>query len=116
MLTWIRRLLARWLSLPVPPPRLRDALERLDLVEERVDYQGGEIKRLRGRLTGAIRHEKADEPPKSQDSLEGVKSLTSMQRRAMIIRRATEQRNAQGPRSARQDHDEPDAEARQVQG
>lgn len=53
MLTWLRRLLA-------PPPKLVTLLNRIDDLDERYDYLAAELKRLRGRITGGERREKAE--------------------------------------------------------
>lgn len=53
VLTWFRRLFA-------PPPKLVTVLNRLDELEERVEYLASELKRLRGRVTGGERREKAE--------------------------------------------------------
>lgn len=55
---WLSRLL---LPARAPSPRLVTISNRLDDVDERIDYLAGELKTLRGRLTGAIRKEKVAE-------------------------------------------------------
>lgn len=62
MLTWLRRLfnLADPAELePVTPTALE---RRMDELEERLDYLHMQYKRLRGRVTGAVRHDDQDAP------------------------------------------------------
>lgn len=62
MQTWIERLFG--LNRP-PAPKLVAVVNRMDGLEERYEYLAGEMKRLRGRVTGSERHEKTsqDAPP-----------------------------------------------------
>lgn len=58
MWTWLRRLM----GLPSgPSPRLVTALNRIDELDERIEYLGAELKRLRGRVTGGERKETPQE-------------------------------------------------------
>jgi len=54
MRAWLRRLFGVADS---SPPRLVDVINRLEDVEERIDHLAHAIKTLRGRVTGAIRHQ-----------------------------------------------------------
>jgi hypothetical protein len=60
MLTWLRRLFA-------PQPRVVELLNRLDDLDERVEYQSAELKRLRGRVTGSERHAKRQDDPETDE-------------------------------------------------
>jgi hypothetical protein len=50
MLTWLRRLF-------VQGPAIREVRERLSNVEADLEWLALELKRLRGRVTGGIRHQ-----------------------------------------------------------
>jgi hypothetical protein len=58
MLTWLRRLLRQPTT---PAPRLVALQNQVDDVESRVDWLAGELKRLRGRVTGAERKRESPE-------------------------------------------------------
>lgn len=67
MLTWLQRILG--VEAP-PPPRLTQLRNRMDELEERLEYFGGELKRLRGRVTNYQRKEGPEEP--SEDALQAT--------------------------------------------
>lgn len=56
MLTWLRRLLG---EPKAPAPKLVELLERLEDHEARLDYLYEAHRKLRGRVTGAVRHQDA---------------------------------------------------------
>ena len=71
LLTWFRRLLGL-----EPPLETRSGLqERLDKIDERLDFHAGMIRRLRGRITGGLRGD-----PDRPDQTEGAESVNGTPR------------------------------------
>jgi len=64
MLAWLRRLFA---PPAPPPPRLIALWNQVQDLDARADYLEGELKSLRGRLTGALRREKPPEDAPGQE-------------------------------------------------
>lgn len=58
---WLRRLFAA-------PPSLKEVSQRLEDVEGDVAFLAQQLRKLRGRLTGSIRHEEA--PSEAAEALE----------------------------------------------
>lgn len=67
----MRRFLRRLLGLEATPaPKLVTIANRQDELEERVEYLGLELKRLRGRITGAERKKSLEDEPGEEISEE----------------------------------------------
>lgn len=84
---WLARLFG---PAPRPAPRLYELLNRIDDLESRFDYLLGEVKKLRGRLTGALRHqETAQDAPGDTNGGEEVpqQGVTPMISSAHLARR-----------------------------
>ena len=65
--TWLRRFLGLEDG-PSPAPETNSGLqERLDKIDERLDFHAGMIRRLRGRITGGLRGD-----PEPENQIEGT--------------------------------------------